>query len=125
MFILSTEDIGWKKRVDDNLIITLSKLLRVPPGLLQNIEGPIDILIGLENSDLLLKQVHSVDGNDVHKSFLSKDLQVAASPVSSLLAIKGAVGGSRFGDEKRRILLFFSTSKHAQKHGCPRSKLCV
>ena len=109
-FVLSTDDIGHKKRVDDRLLLTIAKLLRVPPGLIQNPEGPIDILIGLESSDLLLRQVYSVDGAPVHKSFFSKDLQLAASPVASLLAIKGAVGGSRFGDENS---VFYSSSQPA------------
>ena len=70
-------------------MLTIAKLLKVPPGLIQNPEGPFDLLIGLVSSDLLLREVYTVDGAPVHKSFFTKDLMLASSPVASLLSIKG------------------------------------
>ena len=59
--------------------------------------GAIDLLIGLESGQLLLREVHRVDGNEVQKTHFSKDLQLCSSILTDLLVVKGGVGGEHFG----------------------------
>ena len=87
MFVLATEDIGYKRRVEDDVMVTLAKPFKIPPRYLKNPEGPIDLLIGLESAELLLREVYYVDNNPIEKSWFMKDLMLAASPASSQLAI--------------------------------------
>ena len=76
----------------------VAKMFRVPPHLLSNPEGEIDLLIVLESGQLLLREVYQVNGKDLMKSHFSKDLQLCSSLLTDLLVCKGAVGGQRFGE---------------------------
>ena len=51
-----------------------------------------------------------MDGNKVIKTFFTKDLMLASSPATTLLTVKGAIGGSRFGSEN---FVFYSISQTA------------
>ena len=54
LFILATEDIGYKRKAGDEIINNIAKMFSVPPQYIQNPKGAIDILIGLESASLLL-----------------------------------------------------------------------
>ena len=82
-------------------------MFRIPPHLISNPEGDIDLLIGLERGQLLLREVYQVDGNDVQKTHFSKDLQLCSSILTDLLVCKGAMDGERFGE---RNSIFYSDS---------------
>ena len=97
LFVLGTEDIGYKKGAPAEVLDAIAKMFRVPPNLLSNPEGEIDLLIGLKSGQLLLREVYQVNGKDLMKSHFSKDLQLCSSLLTNLLVCKGAVGGQRFG----------------------------
>ena len=63
-----------------------------------NLEGQIDLLLGLESGQLLLKEVHQVNHKDIQRSHFSKDMQLCSSLLTDLLVCKGAIGGMRFGE---------------------------
>ena len=69
MFVLATEDIGFKRRAEEFGIQNIAKMFNVNPTFIQNPQGPIDILIGLESANLLLREVHFVAGQPIIKSF--------------------------------------------------------
>ena len=74
-------------------------MFHIPPHIISNPDGAIDLLIGLESGAMLLREVHRVDGKEVQKPHFSKDLQLASSILTDLLVVKGAVGGERFGTD--------------------------
>ena len=74
LFILATEDIGFKRRAEDVVISNIAKMLHVNKDYIDNPQGMIDILIGLESANLLLREVHYVAGILVQKSIFSKDM---------------------------------------------------
>ena len=57
MFILATEDIGFKRRAKDIVIANIAKMFNVNVDYIANPNGKIDILIGLESANLLLREV--------------------------------------------------------------------
>ena len=61
-FVLGTEDIGFRKGAPAEVLDGVAKMFRFPPHLLSNPEGKIDLLIGLESGQLLLREVYQVDG---------------------------------------------------------------
>ena len=97
LFVLGTEDIGHKKGAPQDVLDGVARMFHIPPHILCNPDGAIDFLIGLESGQMLLREVHRVDGNEVNKTHFSKDLQLCSSILTDLLVVKGAVGGERFG----------------------------
>ena len=93
LFVLGTEDIGHKRGASQDVLDGVAKMFHIPPHILCNPDGAIDLLIGLESGQMLLREVHRVDGNEVQKTHFSKDLQLASSILTDLLVVKGAVAG--------------------------------
>ena len=80
-----------------NVLDGVAKMFHIPPHNISNPDGAIDILIGLESGQMLLREVHRVDGNEVQKTHFSRDLQLASAILTDLLVVKRAVGGECFG----------------------------
>ena len=99
MFVLETECIGTKRCVDRSIIATIAQMLHIDHRYIQNPSGNIDLLIGLENANLLLFQIHTVHGKQVHNTFFTKDIILATSQASKGLVLKGSIGGQNFGDQ--------------------------
>ena len=97
LFILATEDIGYKRKAVDEIINNIAKMFSVPPQYIQNSKGAIDILIGVESASLLLWEVHYVSGQPVQKTFFTRDLMLSNSILTQKMIIKGAIGGQQFG----------------------------
>ena len=93
---LATEDIGFKRKAGDDVMNNIAKMFNVSSQHLQNPEGRIDILIGLESSSLLLREVHYVNDLPVHKTFFTRDLMLSNSILTKKMVIKGAIGGQKF-----------------------------
>ena len=100
-FFLSTPDIGDRAQTGPEVLNLLGRLHGLDPRLLDNPMGPISLLIGLENSDLLLEPVTVLDGRPLQKWNLTKDLKLNQSPLSRLIVCTGAIGGMKFSEEAR------------------------
>ena len=71
LFITATEDIGSKRRAEDVVIANIAKMIHVNKHYIANPHRMIDILIGLESANLLMREVHYVAGIPVQKSFFT------------------------------------------------------
>ena len=109
-FILATEDIGFKRRAEDVIISNIAKMLHVNKDYIDNPQGMIDILIGLESANLLLREVHYVAGIPVKKSFYTKDIMLGNSVLTNKMVIKSAIGGMTFGEANS---IYYSDSQPA------------
>ena len=79
LFILATEDIGFKRRAEAIEIANIAKMLNANKDNIANPNGQIDICIGLESANLWLREVHYVAGIPVQKSFFTKDIMLGNS----------------------------------------------
>ena len=85
-------------------------MLHVNKDYIDNPQGMIDILIGLESANLLLREVHYVAGIPVKKSFYSKDIMLGNSVLTNKMVIKSAIGGMTFGEANS---IYYSDSQPA------------
>ena len=76
----------------------VAKMFNITPHIISNPDGDIDLLIGLESGQMLLREVHLVDNQEVRKTHFTRDLQLASFILTDMLVVKGAVGGERFGE---------------------------
>ena len=110
LFVLATEDIGFKRKAGDDVMHSIAKLCNVSSQHLQNPVGSIDILIGLKSGSLLLREVHYVNDQPVHKTFFTRDLMLSNSILTKKMVVKGAIGGQKFG---RNNSIYYSDSQPA------------
>ena len=62
----------------------VAKMFNFPPHIISNPDGDIDLLIGLESGQMLLREVHLVDNNEVRKTHFTRDLQLASSILTDI-----------------------------------------
>ena len=75
----------------------MAKILNIDSNYIANPEGDISLLIGLENAELLLREVYYINGNMVNKPQFTKDIMPSSSWLTNELVIVGSIGGSGFG----------------------------
>ena len=75
----------------------MAKILKIDSNYIANPEGDISLLIGLENTELLLQEVYYINSNMVNKPQFTKDIMPSSSWLSNELVIVGSIGGSGFG----------------------------
>ena len=96
LFVLATEDTGQQQKASPAAIEAMSKILKIDSSYIANPEGDISLLIGLENAELLLREVYYINGNIVTKTQFTKDIMPSSSWLTNELVIVGSVGGSAF-----------------------------
>ena len=91
------DHIGMKTPIPVELFERICKALKVNPNLVQNCSGPIQLILGLENRDLLANPV------DQYKTIPKSDdfpgVAVYSSVVSPCYILMGAVGPALASDE--------------------------
>jgi len=84
---IGTTAIGHRVPVEPSVMNILCELINTRKEFVANPAGDIDILLGMESCGLLLK------AQPLDRTPIMRDLSVTKSPLSSLLTIKGAIGG--------------------------------
>ena len=110
--VIATDDIGFREPIPENITRAIAKMFNVDPSWISNPSGHIDILLGLDNQSLLLKEsTYTTPANnptgkqEVYKSPFMKDITLSISVLSEWSYIKGAIGGL---DEARENVVFYS-----------------
>ena len=81
------------------------------PHYIANHEGEISLLIGLENAELLLREVYYINGVMVIKPSFTKDIMRSSSWLTNELVIVGSIGGNCFGGHSN---VHFSQTDNAE-----------
>ena len=68
LFVLATEDIGQRQKASPEAIEAMAKILQIDSSYIANPEGDISLLIGLENAELLLREVYYINSKLVAKT---------------------------------------------------------
>ena len=79
--------IGNRVAVPNGVMNVLCEVLEVERERVSNPVGDINVLIGVDSCGLLLKNI------GIYRTPFTQDIALAASPLSSLLSLKGAAGG--------------------------------
>ena len=79
LFVLATEDIGHRQKASVMAVEAMAKIIKVDPHCIANPEGEISLLIGLENTELLLREVYYINGVVVEKPSFTKDIMPSTS----------------------------------------------
>ena len=75
----------------------MAKILTIDSNCIANPEKEISLLIGLENAEFLLREVHYINGNMVSNPQFTKDIMPSSSWLTNELVIVGSIGGNGFG----------------------------
>ena len=97
---ISTDDIGFREGASEQVMLAVAKMFQVDyKRSLSNPHGPIDLLIGLDDQRLLLKEMTEWPLDvpntfrEIRKSPFMQDLCLAQTVLSDRASVKGAIGG--------------------------------